>query len=167
MPTAEQLPERVKREIVQRLAEWETPTEVARAIKAAHKIDLTQSLQRIQYYDPTKSAGRALAADLRALFHETRAKSLENLESIRIFHKAHQLRALDRQLVKAESNAGASVTAIAIIEAAAKISGTLAPAKQEHKHEGAIPVTPVINLYGRPGSDAAPQAVDGVRKPGD
>ena len=161
MAPREQLPFLIQREIVQRLARKEGLTSVAKAIKDIHGIAL--SLQAVQYYDPTKAAGKALSAELTAMFHAERAEFLETLPPIA--HKGYQLHALQDQADKILKNPGASALMPPVIKLAAEISGTLAPTKNEHKHEGAV--TPVINLYGRPGSDAAPQAVDGVRKPGD
>jgi hypothetical protein len=130
MATSEPLSFVVKREIVQRLAAFEGLSEVAKAIKTDYDIDLKP--QRIQYYDPTKKAGAALAEDLKALFFETRKATLEDLAGIRISHKAHQLRALDRALTLAEGR-GQIAMVIPLVEAAAKIAGTIV---SKHEHTG-------------------------------
>jgi hypothetical protein len=119
-----------KREIVQRLARFETPTEVQKAFKADY--GLTLSLPRILYYDPTGKQGAALSDELKALFQEEREKAKTHLDGIRIYHKAAQLRALDKALTLAESR-GAVPIVISVIEAAAKIAGTIV---SKHEHTG-------------------------------
>lgn len=165
MSRPKELPPQVKLYIVQALACFERPQAVAKAVKDEFGLEVTR--QRVHYYDPTTRLGETLQPELKEKFHAIRKTFLEDVSTIPIANKAVQLRALQRQLDKIENSPGASALAIPVIEAAAKISGTLAATKNEHKHEGAIPVTPVINLYGRPQSDPAPQAVDSVRKPGD
>jgi hypothetical protein len=55
MEKHEQLSFVLKREIVQRLARFDTPSQVVKAIKADHGIDL--SPQRVQFYDPRRRTG--------------------------------------------------------------------------------------------------------------
>lgn len=131
-----------KREIVQRLARFETPTEVKKAFKADHDIDL--SLPRILFYDPTSKQGAALSEELKALFHEEREKAKTDLGNIRIFHKAAQLRSLDKALTLAESR-GAIPMMINVIETAARIAGTIV-AKHEHtgKDGKDLPAVPQV-----------------------
>lgn len=132
MAQSEQLPSAVKREIVQRLAEFQGLTEIARTIKEAHGLELRP--QNIQYYDPTKVAGRELAADLKELFTTTRDAFLKNIDGIRISHKAAQLAALDRALTVAESRQQLPLI-VTLVQAAASIAGTI---KHNHEHSGAI-----------------------------
>jgi hypothetical protein len=132
-----------KRFLVQRLACFEKPSAVAKAFKEEFGFEL--QLNRVTYYDPTTKAGAALADELKTIFFETRKANLADLDGIKIFHKAHQLRALDRALDLAESK-GHVAMVIPLVEAAAKIAGTVVS-----KHE----------LTGKDGKDlpAAPAAV--------
>jgi hypothetical protein len=111
-----------KRFLVQRLACFEKPSAVAKAFKEEFGFEL--QLNRVTYYDPTTKAGAALLDELKVIFFETRQGNLADLEGIKIFHKAHQLRALDRALDTAESR-GAIPMVIDLVEAAAKIAGTI------------------------------------------
>ena len=140
MEKGEQLNFVQKREIVQSLARFDTPTEVQKAFKAAHGVEL--SLPRIMFYDPTTKQGAALSEDLKALFHECREAFKKDVENIRIANKAAQLRSLDKALTIAESR-GAIPMVIDLIEAAGKIAGTIV---SKHEHTGKdgkdLPVTP-------------------------
>jgi hypothetical protein len=119
-----------KRYLVQRLACFEKPSAVAKAFKEEFGLEL--QLNRVTYYDPTTKAGAALADELKAIFFETRKANLADLDSIKIYHKAHQLRALDRALDTAETR-NAIPMVIDLVEAAAKIAGTIV---SKHEHTG-------------------------------
>ena len=120
MEKHEQLSFVLKREIVQRLARFASPGQVVKAIKVDHGVEL--SPQRVQFYDPTTSAGRALAEDLKTLFFETRKKFQENLDAIPIANKAFRLARLDRMAASAEDR-GNLVLAADLGERAAKEVG--------------------------------------------
>lgn len=82
----EKLPEPVKRFIVRHLARFESPTDVARAVKEEFERDVTK--QNVEYYDPTKQASeQGLSEKLEKLFWETREKFLAdesaNLSSLK------------------------------------------------------------------------------------
>jgi hypothetical protein len=125
----------LKREIVQRLARFDTPGQVVKAMKADHGIDL--SPPRVQFYDPTSKNGAALSEELKTLFFETRKKFLEDLESIPIANKAVRLRRLDRMATAAEER-GNLVLAADLGERAAKEVGGAYTNKLEHKHTGKV-----------------------------
>lgn len=105
---------------VQSLACFDPPAVVAAAIKKEFGFDITP--QGVETYDPTKRAGRALAAKWKALFEETRKTFLEDTSKIGISHKAVRLRALHRMAEKAES-AGNVPLAAQLLEQAAKECG--------------------------------------------
>lgn len=85
--------------VVQRLACFDTPTEVAAAVKDEFGIEITP--QAVQGYDPTKHAGRHLSAELRRLFENTRKSFLDDLEAhvpeankaVRVGYLSHAVRA--------------------------------------------------------------------------
>ena len=100
MEKHEQLSFVLKREIVQRLARFDTPGQVVKAMKVDHGLDL--SPQRVQFYDPTSKNGAALGEEFKVLLHETRKRFLEDLDAIPIANKAVRLRRLDRMAALAE-----------------------------------------------------------------
>ena len=133
MEKHEQLSFVLKREIVQRLARFDSPGQVVKAIKADH--DITLSPQRVQFYDPTSKNGAALSDELKALFHETRKAFRENLDEIPIANKAVRLRRLDRMATAAEDR-GNLVLAADLGERAAKEVGGAYTNKHQLEHTG-------------------------------
>lgn len=115
-----ELPDEVKTYVVQALACFDTPSEVARAVK--DEFGVTVSRQAVQGYDPEKSTGRALSAELRAIFDATRARFLAETAAIGVSHRAVRLRRLQRLSDKAESM-GAMALAAKLLEQAAKEMG--------------------------------------------
>ncbi|MEQ9131085.1 MAG: DUF2280 domain-containing protein [Salinisphaeraceae bacterium] len=85
--------------VVQRLACFDTPKEVAEALRDEHGVEI--SPQSVEAYDPNKRAGRDLAQKWRDLFEKTRADFQDNLEKyvpeaskvVRVRHLAHAARA--------------------------------------------------------------------------
>lgn len=126
----------LKRYIVQRLACFDRPSEVAKAVKEDFQLEVSR--QRVHYYDPTTSLGKALAPELKKLFEETRKAFLTDIDSIPIANKAVQLRALDRALALAEQR-GQIPMIITLVETAAKVAGTIT-SKHEHdvNHRGTV-----------------------------
>ena len=141
MARGEELPHPVKVFIVQRLACFDRETEVARAVKETFQLEVSR--QRVQYYDPTSRLGASLAPELRALFQRARAAFLKEIDTIPIANKAVQLRSLDKALALAEQR-GQIVMVIPLVEAAAKIAGTITN-KHSHEHSGEIRGGPPIS----------------------
>ena len=110
----------VKTFIVTRLACFDTPSDVAEAVKEEYGIELSR--MNVQQYDPTKAAGRELGKRLREIFEETRKQYLEDTTSIAISHKAVRLRRLERMADKAERK-GNMPLAAQLLEQAAKEVG--------------------------------------------
>lgn len=144
MAKQEELSFVVKRDIVQRLARFEGPTAIAKALKAESGGSLDLTPQRVAYYNPHTKAGAALAPDLKALFEETRKAFLEDVSKIGIANKAVQLAALDRALTLAETR-GQIPMVIALVEAAADISGTITK-KHELTGKNGAPLTPAAQV---------------------
>lgn len=84
------LKEPVKIFIVQSLACFETPQQVADAVEKEHKIKIDR--KQCHSYDPTKYAGRNLSKKLKDLFFETRKRFQENILDIPIANKSFRLR---------------------------------------------------------------------------
>lgn len=127
----------VKRYIVQRLAQYDTPTDVVKAVKEEFGLELTR--QRVHYYDPTTRAGAALASELKALFETTRKDFLEQIERIPIANPAVRLTHLNRQLEKVAS-LGNAVQVKELCEAAAKEVGGFFTNRREISGPGGKPI---------------------------
>ena len=84
------LKEPVKIFIVQSLACFETPQQVADLVEETYKIKIDR--KQCHSYDPTKYAGRNLSKKLKDLFYETRKKFQENILDIPIANKAFRLK---------------------------------------------------------------------------
>ena len=88
------LKEPVKIFIVQSLACFDTPQQVADAVKQEYGIEVSRS--QCQVYDPTKYSGRNLSKKLKDLFEQTRKDFRENIEDIAIANKAFRLREIQK-----------------------------------------------------------------------
>ncbi|MCC7714690.1 DUF2280 domain-containing protein [Janthinobacterium lividum] len=117
------LPTAVIMHIVIELACFDTPAQVASTVK--EKFGLTVSRQRIEAYHPERRAGAKLGVKWRAVFYDTRARLLAELDDIPITCQAYRLRVLERVAAQAESM-GNLVLAARIIEQAAREAGQLA-----------------------------------------
>ena len=88
------LKEPVKIFIVQSLACFDTPQQVADAVKQRFGIELER--QQCENYDPTKYGGRNLSKKLKELFDRTRKDFKENIEDIPIANKAFHFKELQQ-----------------------------------------------------------------------
>lgn len=86
------LKEPIKMFIVQSLACFETPQQVADAVMQRYGIEVDR--RQCENYDPTKHAGRNLSKKLKLLFEETRREFQHNILDIPIANKAFRLREL-------------------------------------------------------------------------
>ncbi|WP_095068000.1 DUF2280 domain-containing protein [Pseudomonas sp. Irchel 3A18] len=110
----------VKAYIVQALACFDTPSQVAEAVKTEFGIVITR--QQCESHDPTKYAGKGLAQKWADLFHECRKRFREETADIPIANRAYRLRALGRMAEKAENMKNMALTA-QLLEQAAKECG--------------------------------------------
>lgn len=110
----------VKAFIVQALACFDTPSQVAAAVKEEFGIEVSR--QQCESHDPTKYAGRDLAKRWRILFEDTRKRFREETADIPIANRAHRLRTLGRMAEKAEGMRNLALTA-QLLEQAAKEVG--------------------------------------------
>jgi hypothetical protein len=114
------LSDEVKTFIVQSLACFDSPSTVAKAVKAEYAIEVSRQL--VESHDPNKVAASGLAAKWRQLFAETRQTFLEDTAGIAISHRAVRLRALQRMAEKAETQ-GNMVLAKDLLKQAAEEMG--------------------------------------------
>lgn len=128
----------VKTRIVQSLACFDSPSIVAKAIKAEFGVEI--SPQACEAYDPNKVAGKKLSERFRLLFAETRKAFLEDTSQIAISHRAVRLRALQRMAEKAEIQ-GNMVLAASLLEQAAKEMGDSFTNRHKVEHAGSMAIT--------------------------
>ncbi|MCM7201239.1 DUF2280 domain-containing protein [Enterobacter hormaechei] len=121
----------VKAFIVQSLACFDTPSQVAELVKKEFGLSITR--QQVESHDPTKANGRGLAQKWVELFHETRKRFQTELSDIPIANKAYRLRALDRMMTKAEGMRNMALAA-SLMEQAAKEVGDAYSNKQKVEH---------------------------------
>lgn len=133
MSETEELNDEVKHFIVQALACFQTPSEVAASVKEEY--GLTVSRQRVHAYDPTKKAGSALCTELRLLFEATRNALIEGKAKTAIEHRAVRLRWLNDMAISARAR-GNIVLAAQLIEQAAKESGDAYTNRHKFEHTG-------------------------------
>jgi hypothetical protein len=110
----------VKAFIVHALACFDTPSQVAEAVRLEFGIETTR--QNVEKYDPTKVSGKALALKWRTLFHAMRASFVNDTTQIAIAHRSTRLRALQRMAAKAE-DAGKLTLAASLHKQAAEEMG--------------------------------------------
>ena len=129
----------VKGFIVQALACFDTPSQVAEAVKQEFGIEISRQL--CESHDPTKRSGVNLAKKWVTLFHDTRKRFREETAEIPIANRAFRLRTLGRMAEKAEKSKNMSLTA-QLLEQAAKEVGDIyvnRNRKDEPDDEPAIP----------------------------
>ncbi len=90
----------VKAFIVQALACFDTPSQVAESVKKEFGIEVSR--QQIESHDPNKVCSKGLAAKWRILFEDTRKRFREEIADIPIANRAYRLRALGRMAERAE-----------------------------------------------------------------
>jgi len=105
-----------KRFAVQQLAMFETPSEVARAVKDEFGLEITR--QAVEAYDPHKRAGSALSQEFRELFEKTREAFLTDTAGIGVSHKVVRLRTLARLIETAEKRGNAVLAANLLVQVA-------------------------------------------------
>jgi hypothetical protein len=117
MPT---LTDDIKTFIVNRLACFDTPSQVVEAVKTRFEIEIRR--QHVYAYDP--KASQQMSPRWSALHAETRAAFLREIGEIGVAHKAVRLRMLDRMARHAEAN-HYHIKAAGFLEQAAKECGGL------------------------------------------
>lgn len=144
----------VKAFIVQALACFDTPAQVAASVRDEFGIEVTR--QQCESHDPTKSAGRDLAKRWRTLFEDTRKRFREETAEIPIANRAYRLRALARMVEKVEGMRNYGL-ALQILEQAAKEVGDVyvnRQTKNENPHDNAPPSRVQVDVVDARKSDA-------------
>ncbi|MCC9162854.1 DUF2280 domain-containing protein [Alcaligenes sp. MMA] len=131
------LSEAAKRFIVQALACYDTPTQVAEAVKEEFGIDVPRN--QVGQYDPTKVSGKDLAKKWCDLFWDTRKKFRDEVSEIPIADQAFRLRQLHRMLNDAMKRKNV-VLASQLLEQAAKETGGMFTNKRELSGPGGKPM---------------------------
>jgi hypothetical protein len=114
------LDDEVKMFIVQSLACYDTPSQVAEAVNLEFGIAIER--QQVAVYDPTKKSGERLAQKYRDVFDATRQAFIEDAINIPIASKTYRLRSLQRMHDYYVSRKN-FVQAQAVLEQAAKEVG--------------------------------------------
>lgn len=114
------LTEAMQRFIVQALACYDTPTQVAESVK--EEFDLSVTRQQVASYDPTKVTSKALAKKWRDLFESTRERFRREISEIPIADQAYRLRQLHRMVHDAVKRKNIALAA-SLLEQAAKETG--------------------------------------------
>ena len=118
----------VKAFIVQALACFDTPTQIASQVKQEFGLDI--SIQQVSSYDPTKAIAKNLGQKWIDLFNATRTRFQTELSDIPIANKAYRLRALNRMMTSAEKMRNMALAA-SLMEQAAKECGDVYTNKQK------------------------------------
>ncbi|MFZ5265397.1 DUF2280 domain-containing protein [Enterobacter roggenkampii] len=121
----------VKAFIVQALACFDTPTQIASQVKQEFGLDI--SIQQVSSYDPTKAIAKNLGQKWIDLFNATRTRFQTELSDIPIANKAYRLRALNRMMTNAEKMRNMALAA-SLMEQAAKEVGDAYSNKQKVEH---------------------------------
>lgn len=116
------LKDEVKHFIVQALACYDTPSQVAEAVKQEFGLEITR--QQCALYDPEKYVARNLSAKWKALFAATRKKFIDEVSRIPIANRSYRVRALGRMARRAEDSKNLALAA-QLIEQAAKEVGDI------------------------------------------
>lgn len=119
--------------IVQRLAVFDTPEMVVKAVKEEYGVQVSR--QQMQLYIPGSYNARSLSKHLVEAFNETRKRFRDNLEEIPIANKSYRLRALDRMARAAEEKKNYPLAA-QLNEQAAKEVGEAYTNKHRHELTG-------------------------------
>lgn len=132
-----QLTEPMKLFMVQALACYDTPSQVAQAVKEEFGVVVTR--QQVARYDASKATAKDLSRKLRDVFAATREKFLADVSEIPIAQQAYRLRVLQRALTKVESQGNVAMVA-QVLEQAAKESGGMFTNRRELTGKGGGPL---------------------------
>lgn len=136
--------------VVQRLACFDSPSIVVAAVKKEFGIEITR--QAVEAFDPTKRAGKDLAAMWRALFEETRKTFLEDTAAIGISHRSVRLRSLDRMATRAYEMGNFQLAAQILRQAAEEMGGVYTNRRELTGKDGKdLPAPPApVHIFSLP-----------------
>lgn len=144
------LTEAHKRFIVQALACWDTPSQVAEAVREEFGLEVSRG--QVAQYDPTKVAGKNAAQKWRELFFATRENFKQQAGEIAIAQRSYRLRTMQRIAVKAEDKLNLAIVLQVLEQAAKEVGDAYVNRRME-------PVKPV------PGSSQIPEHAEYVLAP--
>jgi len=124
-----------KREVVQRLAAFETPAEVVQW--AAEDLEKELSHEQVSYYDPTR--GSRHSPKWEELFYEAREEFLNDLDTIPLSHRAVRLRELTTLYERAKEQDN-NEKAARMLKQAAKEVGEAFTNRQQIEQDGEMTV---------------------------
>jgi len=108
-----------KRFIVQALACFDSPQQVADSVKKEFGVEVHRA--QVAQYDPTKASGAKLSTKWRVLFADTRERFRKESAEIPIASQAFRLRVLQRMLAKVEARGNAAMAAQLLEQAAEEV----------------------------------------------
>lgn len=129
------LSQQAKLFIVGRLACYDSPSEVMKALKEEQGVTATRS--QVQAYDPTTAQGSRLSPALREVFENVRKQFLADTTSIPIANKAVRLRMLQRAAETAAGRGNHQLMST-LLEQAAKEVGDAFTNKQRVEQSGVV-----------------------------
>jgi hypothetical protein len=112
------LTQKMKKFVVVALASGDGVTEVARNLKETFGVEV--SLPALLKYHPLRATGASLSPELEKLFHETRARAVDEMHNTDLAHVAVRLRRLDALYDEAMSK-GQLKAAVTVLTEARKI----------------------------------------------
>lgn len=112
----------IKAFIVQSLACFDSPTQVATAVRDGFGVVVSR--QQVETHDPTRKSSKGLAKRWVTLFEDTRSSFRAEMVKEPIANRSVRLRALGRMCEEAEAR-GHLVLAMKLLEQAAKECGDL------------------------------------------
>jgi hypothetical protein len=133
------LTEPVQTFIVQALACFDSPTEVAKAVR--EEFGVTIDRQQAQQYHPERRASKGMAEKWVKLFHATREQFLKEAGKVPIAQQAYRLRSLQRLHELAVSRNNAALAAQLLEQAAKEVGGAFTNRREvAGPNGGPIPV---------------------------
>lgn len=119
--------------IVQALACYDTPTQIAAAVKEVFGISVTR--QQVESYNCKRQAGQSTAKKWVAIFNKTRDDFEAEIAKIPVALRAVRLRRLERYVDQAEAS-GNLVLAAQLLEQIAREQGGMYENRRIHVHSG-------------------------------
>lgn len=123
----------IKAFIVQSLACFDSPSQVATAVKDGFGVVVSR--QQVETHDPTRKSSKGLAKRWVTLFEDTRAGFRSEVVKEPIANRSMRLRALGRMLEEAEAR-GHLVMAMKLMEQAAKECGDIYTSRRARTDAG-------------------------------
>ena len=142
------IPDEIKRFIINALAAFDTPSQVAAAVKEEFGFEVSR--QAVEGHDPTKHAGRNLAAKWRALFEESRKGFINEATAVPIAHRSTRLRALYRMAQAAERKGNFPLAAQLNKQATEEMGNAYTNRRELTGKDGKDLPTPAVAIFALP-----------------